>query len=536
MNEPADMRFKLFCLFSLVAVALRISFWIYTDRIWEDALITVRHAENFAAGKGLTHHPSQGSPIHGFTSAISVLIPLLGELAWSGTGIITQKLFSIVASVLAIYLAYCIAIHPSIQLSIPSLAFLLGFLAIDHQQILFGMAGMETQCVVAISLLVLCLAVYSQWNWLGGACGLALWARPDGIVLVFAMLVCVAIKQGVRQAMVTGTIALLCFSPWLVFTTTYYGSPIPHTIVAKNAGYLSTIGVSSDDKSLLDKGTTWLSTLSGRFMNLKIWLAPCFAGCGGGAVNQLKGARVIQLFYGVVVLIGVTSALNRRKETFFVAAAAIAMTGYFWFILPQIAGWYAPPWLAFLAIAYGIGADQIRNALPGKLQLTVCVATTALLGYYTYGLTKTFPAERVIQSEIENPVRKGVGLWLAEHTKETDWVAAECLGYIGYYSNRPILDYPGLACPRSVARLKKTPGGMLALFAAEQPEWMVLREHEAKDFQERFAEIAANYVVRHEVKATDLSLEKLDRFLGLSDRKISSDRHFLVFERVSAPD
>ena len=40
-----------------LAVLARVAFWLITDRVWEDALITVTHARNVVAGIGLTHHP-----------------------------------------------------------------------------------------------------------------------------------------------------------------------------------------------------------------------------------------------------------------------------------------------------------------------------------------------------------------------------------------------------------------------------------------------------------------------------------------------
>ena len=63
----------------LIGLTVRVVFWQVTDRKFEDGLITVVHAVNAVNGIGLTHHP--GEPVtHGFTTAISVLVPLVGEL------------------------------------------------------------------------------------------------------------------------------------------------------------------------------------------------------------------------------------------------------------------------------------------------------------------------------------------------------------------------------------------------------------------------------------------------------------------------
>src|SRR6476659_5797846 len=68
-----------------IALALisRIVFWAYTDRVWEDALITIAHARNAVDGLGLVHHAGEGH-VQGFTSGLSVLVPLAGEAIHSG--------------------------------------------------------------------------------------------------------------------------------------------------------------------------------------------------------------------------------------------------------------------------------------------------------------------------------------------------------------------------------------------------------------------------------------------------------------------
>src|ERR1043166_8441141 len=45
-----------------VAVGLRFFFWWYTGRVWEDALITVLHSENFVQGPRSIRPPFTGTP------------------------------------------------------------------------------------------------------------------------------------------------------------------------------------------------------------------------------------------------------------------------------------------------------------------------------------------------------------------------------------------------------------------------------------------------------------------------------------------
>ena len=84
-------------LVALLATAflLRLVFWVYTGRTWEDALITALHSENFYHGLGLTHFRiDDPRPLHGFTSPISVLLPLVADRFHVGWGLPFEKLVS----------------------------------------------------------------------------------------------------------------------------------------------------------------------------------------------------------------------------------------------------------------------------------------------------------------------------------------------------------------------------------------------------------------------------------------------------------
>src|SRR4029077_19883485 len=69
---------RMLCCFIALALVLRLVFWFYTHRVWEDALITITAARNVWEGVGLTHHASEPR-VHSFTSPLTVLIPLLAE-------------------------------------------------------------------------------------------------------------------------------------------------------------------------------------------------------------------------------------------------------------------------------------------------------------------------------------------------------------------------------------------------------------------------------------------------------------------------
>jgi hypothetical protein len=76
-----------------VTFLLRLIFRAYTGRAWEGAFITVLCSENFYHGLGLTHFKiDDPKPLHGFTSPINVLVPLLADPFHVGWGLPFQKL------------------------------------------------------------------------------------------------------------------------------------------------------------------------------------------------------------------------------------------------------------------------------------------------------------------------------------------------------------------------------------------------------------------------------------------------------------
>src|SRR5260370_263661 len=135
--------------FAAGAVAARIVFWAVTNRMFDDGLTTITHARNVPLGLGLVHHAGEG-PVHGFTSALGVLIPLVGELIHEGSGMFAMRIGSLVAACVAV--AYARFVCRDLRIGAFPTAFVLAYLSFDQNMIFFGMSGMETEVAVAILL------------------------------------------------------------------------------------------------------------------------------------------------------------------------------------------------------------------------------------------------------------------------------------------------------------------------------------------------------------------------------------------------
>jgi hypothetical protein len=462
---------------SFFAVAVRLFFWYYTRRTWEDGLITVQHAENAARGLGLTH-VAGGPHVHGFTSPISVLIPLLGELAHPGFGLPLLRLVSAVCGGVTVWLA--MRISQRLGLAFPISLLIGGYLAIEHQQILFGMAGMETQVAVTI----LFFSIYSLFDLkpihVGISLGLCMLVRPDfgfWVVIVIALVGWRCWNGHDLGPLETILLALLLiYGPWLAFTTWYYGSPLPNTVLAKAWGYENRwyAGLSASG---------FLLTVIGRVRQIFATLGTVYWGNGGSTVFFLPFGGLICFAVLLFVLVGMAVAGSRKDLlTLAIAGFVLVYSLYYLFLMGVVFPWYCVPLAAVAMLAGGIGLDiLLKDCFAERWRpIPAYALTIAYLASLVAVAAVTFRGEKNVQAFVEDGVRKQVGLYLAGVTRPSETIGSESLGYVGYYSRRVVYDYPGL-CNRQVVRFERehpTKHKLLDMLAYFHPDYIVLRPAE----------------------------------------------------------
>ena len=516
---------------AILAVIARIVFWLYTGRVWEDALITILHAENALAGLGLTHFKPDEPPIHGFTSPLSVLIPLLGEWLRAGFALNFVRLASLATAFLSVFLAARIALAlPGLGLTPPLVTLVCGYLALEHHQILWGMAGMETQIVTCVLLLsILCLAL-RRYVALGLALGLCLLARPDlalwaAIVGIYLLLDAFHSRRW-RPLCITIAVSAAVYLPWILFAWAYYGSPIPNTILAKSAGY----GYWWRHESSLDfwlRGAWFMARIS-----VLPSLGPTFAG-NGTNFSQLFDPGWAWGVMSAAILVGfVAACLKRSREVLVLYAFFWVYLAYFVFLVPTVFGWYVAPFMAIAVMLAGHGLGVIWAALPRWGSALPWVATVAYLAAIVGVLPQTYRGERNIQRLVEDPVRIAVGKYLRDTAPANATVGGEPLGYIGYYSRLAYYDYPGLASRRVVELVRRTGEPNLYKVLKEiRPDYVVLRDSELDAWPGVRPWLATDYQLerRFEVAPSDRAK------LLLPERNV--DLAFTVFRRQekSAP-
>ncbi len=470
---------------ALVAMVIRIVFWCYTQRYWEDALITCLHAENMASGLGLTHVRPGEPPLHGFTSPLSVLVPLIGDLMRVGFGVEFLKLVSIPASALTVLYLLGICIHPKVRLSTPLAIIAMGYAAVEHHQILWGMAGMETQLAV----LILIMSVYYTMTLdaipLGISLGLCMLVRPDYAFWTVISGIYVLFNRPKAFLPVTG-IALAVYLPWIIFTLLYYGSPIPNTVLAKGLGYTKWYQKVPELSFFAIKRHTWLMMAE----QLHVHLGPMFAGHGASVhLFFTKGAEspIANFMFGFSVIGTLTIFFKRLWVLWPLVAVVVVYSLYYVYVVPVVFGWYKMPYILTLLLLSLRGlqwaGEWIKNVKwRGRWEGGFAAV---YLGLFIGVLPISFYTERMIQIYVENGVRMQAGLYLKEHMKPDEAVGCEPLGYMSYYSRGNVYDWPGLANRTVVAWSESQPPDRRCLenmVKDLKPEFLFLRDIEVLYF------------------------------------------------------
>jgi hypothetical protein len=471
---------KLVCALSLTA-ALLWGWYLYTGQIWEDFFITLRHSQNAALGHGLVFTP--GERVHGFTSPLNVLLPtVILALHTSFTPEAVLAIYNIVATILLLaasipFYRYLIArdtgLRPMSWLFLPLLV------GLNVKICSFAMNGQEaafTLAFLGLALVALWRDEPSTWKLVGFSWGGLMWTRPDSPVLIVALgLAALAFTAQPRKQVLLGLIksAALCavlYLPWFVGTTWYYGSPIPHTILAKQL-YHTAEGISVG---------SWVLRLVQAFWTIvPRQFTPPYAECGGWPHGY-------HLACAILTLAACTYWLVPGKDRIGKSASLVCLV---WLVYQAYveATVRAFPWY-FPAGGFA-GAIVILRILQRfadvgrKAAMTSLVVGAMIVGLSAYGYVASLRPIKMRQIYIEDGVRRQVGLWLKDNVRTGEHVYLEPIGYIGYFSGCALYDYPGLVSPLVVKTLRETHANFYSCIEQLNPEWLVLRSGEAEVFE-----------------------------------------------------
>jgi hypothetical protein len=465
-----------FCVTALSALL----FALYTDHVWEDYYITYRSSKNLATGHGLVFN--HGDRLHTFTSPLGVLLPAVASLLTANSSD---------AAALWIFRAMCIAALAGAA----ALLFALGrragwpgaaagllvvLLATDAKSLDFTINGMET----GFMLLFLAYALWAhltpgarQWLHLGGAWAGLMWTRPDSFIYIGALAAgCWIFNQPARTGgdrrqqiglfLQAGVLTTALYGPWLLWATWYYGTPVPHTIIAK--------GVQSGGLDAWDRFREYAWRLPWEIWRDHTAAPRSFLPSYHDFPTWPAWTPLFGKILGTVAALAWLLPRIRLEArvsslAYFISIAYLSFVPYYPF------PWYLPPTavLAYVAIAGGLG--QLWVALPRAARWPLGAAAALLVAGAVVLTVGTARQMRAQQQLIETGNRRVIGEWLREHARPGDTVFMEPLGYIGFFSGLKTYDWPGMSS-REVVSARGLVGATWAeIILWLQPDWLVLR-------------------------------------------------------------
>ncbi len=444
-------------------------FRLSTGVTLEDALITYRFAQNLAAGNGFAfnaHHPVLGTTTPLLTLYLAVTGIVLGPNAIPLASTITMTCLGMLTGALV----YCILAELKYPLITRVLSIPLFFW--NNLILVTAVGGMETPlvlfCMTASALAflrrrpVMCLLISA----------LLVLTRPDGIIwaAVMSLAVCLQSRRFPWKAFLAAACVVL---PWLVFAVWYFGSPLPHSIVAKQ-----TIGSSA-------ALPTYLS-----FAGIKTFARWYIYSTGFDFAGANRGIVFLWL---LILALGAMSYLScgYRRRFGAILLAYLVLYGVFLHAggAPRVS-WYLAPSSLCLVLLLAPGVWKLSCTISRRLQwvnprweigLAIAVAIVAFASFKQNSGTVKHHFEF---QENEFHTRRAIGLWLQNNTPPESVVAMEAIGYQAFFSQRAVIDLAGLVSPQVVALRKETSSNAELFFrviSMLKPDYIVLRSFEVEE-------------------------------------------------------
>jgi hypothetical protein len=430
----------------LGGLVLRLLLLSYANYTADDSFITFRYAENISSGWGFVYN--SGERVLGTTTPLYTL--LLSLLIKSGLDTITlSKAINILADCLAGVLIFLLL--RSFKFSFAFLASL--FYLFFPRVLVWSISGMETGLYVFLIALSFYLYQRKALTLLPIFLALAWLTRFDGFILIAALFFDYLLKyRKLPLRMIAFTFLLIL--PWLIFATFYFGSPIPNSILAKKALYQ-------------DMLQTPKVTMLWEFFILKTKI--------GWLILALS-------------ISGIYRILRKTKELSFIILWTVFYLCFYFFAGTRMYVWYYVPFYLGYLILTAQGVIYVYERLSSfytnlsqrrkllllfkgiQITLLIFVVVFSFLVYWKQ-MKRTFKLVRTEQIGLEQ-IHKKIGLWLRENSDEKDTVCAEDIGYMGYFSQRYILDQDGLVSPQAVPFNRKQ--NRLGLVQAYFPRYVVV--------------------------------------------------------------
>jgi len=475
-------------------------------RTIDDAYITFRYARNLLAGQGFVYNP--GEAVLGTTTPLYTLL-MAGLGALTGGPQAPFPLLALLVNTLA-DAATCLllwSLGRRLGLERVGLAAALAW-AVAPFSVSFAIGGLETSLYVAFLTAALVCAVQAggpaapaaAWGWAGPSrsglrilealcASLALLTRPDALILLAPLVLerlWSAWKRAERLHWAELVAAVLPYGAWAAYATLVFGSPLPHSVLAKAAAYRLEPG---------DALIRLLQHYATPFLEQNLLGAPVAVGLG-------------LLLYPTLFLFGVRRLLKSHPRP---PLVVWAWALYPWLYLvtfavpnPLIFRWYLTPPLPAYFFFILAGFDGLLAALLNRVGrglaakppanpaatrgswVFALLCLPALVSLADWRLAPTHgpssPAPQMAYIQLELLYRQAAARIAPELTPQS-LLAAGDVGVLGYFTPARILDTVGLNSPLSTSYYPIPADQYVinyaiptALILDQHPDWIVTLE------------------------------------------------------------
>jgi hypothetical protein len=463
---------------AIAVLAILVRAWMswHTHFTGEDAMITLRYAENLAHGRGFVYNP--GAHILGTTTPLYTL--LLALFAWLHADAMTLgKACNILAEGLTCFLLARMLARPDIRQPVAGL-FAALFYAFSSLPITISISGMETGLVTCAGVGAITAYLERRAIPLYVLGALLFLLRIDGLLLFAFLAVTLALQTRNIPWAAMGWCLLLVL-PWLAFSFAYFGSPVPNSFCAKLAVY-----------GHQQEAPVVMMTASNHADFFRLF-AQNWMQRGILALFVLGAATVFspQRTQGREAPRGENRDLLSSSLVFRVTLVwLLAYYGTMFTSHVMMFGWYfLPPFPLYACVAALGGARLLvwltqyrpewwtppRRTLAWRAALAIFMAAGVI----------RLPATRreiAATQQLNDQFFQPIGEWLGTHVRPGERILVESIGYIGYYSHQDILDEIGLVSPEILSSYR-TGRPLQDIVKRLRPEWLCLRKDEEATLQ-----------------------------------------------------
>jgi len=496
----------------------------FTGHVWEDFLITFRFSDNWVQGHGLVYQP--GERVFGFTSPLDAVLPALFKAVLGGSDY-QRALWAFAVTSLAVLAAGLVAYagllrdepRPRARAQILTLVVLC---ALNVKLLMNTINGQEAGLwggFLLMSLYAL-LRPGAGWSGLGLAAAGLLWTRPDSPVQILLLGTGAFLFSGEpRRALAfrilkASALCALLYLPWFLGTTLYYGSPVPNTIIAK-------INMLGGVPGLEPKVAAFLGILP---QAIARGFEPIYSEAGGWPAWVNGFGLAVGVFCSLYWLLPSGDRIGRIASFAYLGSAAyLALVGVSGLMFP----WYFVPCciMGSVVLSRVVGRALGGN---GRVRVPAIAALSVLTLALGYQMAFSLVQLKIRQDLVEEGIRRKVGEWLHDHIQPEETVFLEPIGYIGYYSQAHILDYPGLVAPSVVRTRREIGEDFYGCIYVLKPDWLVLRDRELPGFKQR-PEVRAHY---RYATSFDAGI-RTDYYRSLpGSGYLEADSHMIILQRI----